>query len=70
MTDTDDFLRYFKVGLVPVKIEFNEYGARAAYAWENGTFKIDNRYIADVMDGEDVVELNEKEFVQLISESH
>lgn len=69
MTDTD-FFRYFKVGVVPVKIEYNEYGARAAYAWENSTFKIDNRYIADVMDGEDVVELNEKEFFRLISESH
>ena len=69
MNDTD-FFRYFKVGVVAVKIEFNEYGARAAYAWENGAFKIDNRYIAEVMNGEDVVELNEKEFFQLISKTH
>ena len=67
---TNSCFRYFKVGVVPVKIEFNEYGARAAYAWENGAFKIDNAYLVEVMDGEEVVKLDEKEFLRLISESH
>lgn len=62
--------RYFKVGVVPVKVEYNQYGARAAYAWESGAFKIDNRYINEIMDGDEVVELNEKEFLQLTSETH
>ena len=62
--------RYFKVGVALVKVEYNQYGARAAYAWENNAFKIDNSYINDIMDGDEVVELNEQEFSRLISETH
>ena len=67
---TEALFRYFQVGVVPVKIEFNEYGARAAYVWEDGAFKIDNGYLVEVMNGEEVVELGEKEFDRLISEAH
>ena len=64
------FWRYFKVGVVPVKVEFNQYGARAAYVWENNSFTINNNYIVEIMNGEDVVETDEKEFRQLISKTH
>ncbi len=58
--------RYFKVGVVPVKIEYTQYGARAAYAWENGAFKIDNAYIAEIAQGEDVEELTKAAFEKLL----
>lgn len=58
--------RYFKVGVVPVKIEYTQYGARAAYAWENGAFKIDNAYIAEIAQGEDVKELTKAAFEKLL----
>ncbi len=58
--------RYFKVGVVPVKVEFNEYGARAAYVWENGAFKIDNSFLREVMNGEEVEELTEVAFKKLL----
>lgn len=62
---TESF-RYFKVGVVPVKIEYTQYGARAAYAWENGAFKIDNAYIAEIAQGEDVEELTKAAFEKLL----
>ena len=62
--------RFFRVGVVLVKVEYNRYGARAAYVWEDGSFKIDNRYISEIMDGDEVEELTEKEFLQQISEAH
>lgn len=58
--------RYFKVGVVPVKVEYTQYGARAAYVWENGAFKIDNAYIAEVAQGEDVEELTKAAFEELL----
>ncbi len=58
--------RYFKVGVVPVKVEYTQYGARAAYAWENGAFKIDNSYIAEIAQGEDVEELTKAAFEKLL----
>lgn len=58
--------RYFKVGVVPVKVEYSQYGARAAYAWENGAFKIDNAYIAEIAQGEDVEELTKAAFEKLL----
>lgn len=66
----DISFRYFKVGLALVKVEYNRYGARAAYAWEDGAFKIDNRYISEIMEGDEVEELNEKEFLRQTSEAH
>lgn len=60
--------RYFKVGVALVKVEYNQYGARAAYAWKDGAFNIDNGYLNDIMDGDEVVELNEDEFSRLISD--
>ncbi len=59
-------LRYFKVGVVPVKVEYTEYGARAAYAFENGAFKIDNAYIAEIAKGEEVEELTKAAFEKLL----
>ena len=58
--------RYFKVGVVPVKVEYTQYGARAAYVWENGAFKIDNSYIAEITQGEDVEELTKAAFEKLL----
>lgn len=58
--------RYFKVGVVPVKIEYTQYGARAAYVWENGAFKIDNAYIAEIAQSEDVEELTKAAFEKLL----
>ncbi|HBO58928.1 MAG TPA: hypothetical protein DD624_03350 [Alphaproteobacteria bacterium] len=58
--------RYFKVGVVPVKVEYTQYGARAAYVWKNGAFKIDNSYIAEVARGEDVEELTKAAFEKLL----
>lgn len=62
--------RYFKVGVALVKVNYNRYGARAAYVWEDGAFKIDNRFISEIMDGDEVEELNEAEFLKQISETH
>lgn len=58
--------RYFKVGVVPVKVEYTQYGARAAYAWLDGAFKIDNAYIAEIAQGEDVEELTKAAFEKLL----
>jgi len=58
--------RYFKVGVVPVKVEYTQHGARAAYVWENGAFKIDNSYIAEIAQGEDVEELTKAAFEKLL----
>ena len=59
-------VRYFKVGVVPVKIEYTEYGARAAYVMADCAFKIDNAYIAEVARGEDVEELTKAAFEKLL----
>ena len=67
---SESSFRYFKVGVALVKVEYNRYGARAAYVWEDNAFKIDNRYIAEIMEGDEVEELNEAEFLKQISESH
>ena len=58
--------RYFKVGVFPVKVEYSQYGARAAYVWEDGAFKIDNAYIAEIARGEDVEELTKAAFEKLL----
>ena len=58
--------RYFKVGVVPVKVEYSQYGVRAAYVWKDGAFKIDNAYIAEIARGEDVEELTKAAFEKLL----
>jgi len=56
--------RYFKVGYIPVKLEYTKFGVRCAYIYNSETkdFEIDNTFIDEVMNGEDVTELNETEF--------
>lgn len=60
--------RFFKIGVVPVKIEYGKYGPVAAYAFDGKDFKIDNTFIAEAMEGEDVEELTEPAFKCLIEE--
>lgn len=57
--------RYFKVGAVPVKIEYGKYGPAAAYAFDGKDFRIDNTFIAEVVEGEDVKEMTEEAFRRL-----
>jgi len=56
--------RYFKVGYTSVKLEYTKFGVRCAYIFNNESkeFEIDNTFIEEVMNGEDVSELSLAEF--------
>lgn len=67
---TDNF-RYFLVGQVPVKVSYRETGFRQPFRAEvvdqkSGELTIDNAYLGEIDDGEDVSDISETQFQQQV----
>ncbi|OPZ78806.1 MAG: hypothetical protein BWY78_00380 [Alphaproteobacteria bacterium ADurb.Bin438] len=62
--------RYYKVGYALVKIEYNKIGPRCAYRLDKKKkeFVIDNEFIIEVKNGDDVTEIKKDEFDKCVSE--
>ncbi len=71
MSDEIHDFRYFIVGTVPVKLAFDKHGRQMGTLGpdaQTGSFKVDMKYFADVIDGDNANEVDINQFDKICEE--